>query len=30
VSGDSGETWEACALDGDALTELHALAYAAA
>jgi hypothetical protein len=29
-SGDRGETWEACAVDGDPLTELHALAYAAA
>ena len=27
-SGDRGETWEACALGGDELTELHALADA--
>jgi photosystem II stability/assembly factor-like uncharacterized protein len=27
-SGDRGETWRACALEGDPLTELHALAYA--
>ena len=29
-SVDRGETWRACTLEGDALTELHALAYAGA
>lgn len=29
-SGDRGDTWEPCALDGDALSELHALAPSAA
>src|SRR5204862_452952 len=28
-SGDRGDTWEPCALDGDALSELHALAPSA-
>jgi photosystem II stability/assembly factor-like uncharacterized protein len=27
-SADRGDTWRACALEGDPLTELHALAYA--
>jgi photosystem II stability/assembly factor-like uncharacterized protein len=27
-SGDRGDTWRACALEGEPLTELHALAYA--
>jgi photosystem II stability/assembly factor-like uncharacterized protein len=27
-SADQGDTWKACALEGDSLTELHALAYA--
>ena len=27
-SGDRGETWRSCTLDGDALTSLHGLAYA--
>jgi hypothetical protein len=29
-SGDRGESWHACAPDGDALVRLNALAYAAA
>ena len=27
-SRDRGDTWQACALGGDPLTELHGLAYA--